>query len=86
MRTRPRSPESGGTFCIRAVTASLLRRECGIVANCEDDLWDDAAIHLRSLLAVAPQQVYDEAVAALTLLRGGSPPQRIAASYSCPTG
>ncbi|MGH3419422.1 MAG: hypothetical protein ACRDOD_07490 [Streptosporangiaceae bacterium] len=34
--------------------------------------------HLRSLLAVAPQEVYDEAVAALTLFRGGSQRQRIA--------
>jgi hypothetical protein len=33
---------------------------------------------------VAPQEVYDEAVAALTLLRGGSLRQRIAASYLVP--
>ena len=46
--------------------------------------WDDAARHLRSMLAVAPQDVYDEAVAALTLLRGGLLRQRIAAAYLMP--
>jgi hypothetical protein len=34
------------------------------VANCEDDLWDVVAMHLRTMLAAAPQEVYDEAVAA----------------------
>jgi hypothetical protein len=54
------------------------------VVKCENDLWDAGAIRLRSRLAVAPQEVYDEAVAALALLRGGSPRQRIAASYLVP--
>jgi hypothetical protein len=62
----------------------LAHTVAAFVANCEHDLWDDAASHLRSLLAVAPQEVYDDAVAALSLLRGGSLRQRIAASYLVP--
>ena len=47
-------------------------------------LWDGAARHLRCLLAAAPQEVYDEAIAALAMLRGGLLCQRIAASYLVP--
>jgi len=47
-------------------------------------LWYSAARHLRSMLAVAPQEAYDEAVAALTPLRGGLLRQRIVASYLMP--
>ena len=46
--------------------------------------WDSAARHLRSLLAAAPQEAYDEAAAALTPLRGGLLRQRIVASYLMP--
>ena len=59
------------------------------------ETWDDdgtwiggfpgaAAKHLRSMLAIAPQDVYDDAVAALALLRDGSLRQRIVASYLMP--
>jgi hypothetical protein len=48
------------------------------------DLWDDAARHLRSLLAVAPQDEYDDAIAAVAPLRDGLFRQRIAASYLMP--
>jgi hypothetical protein len=44
----------------------------------------DVARHLRSLLAAAPRRVYDEAVAALTPLRGGPVRPRVAASYLMP--
>jgi hypothetical protein len=47
-------------------------------------VWYSAARHLRSMLAVAPQEVYDETVAALTPLRGGLLRQRIVASYLMP--
>jgi hypothetical protein len=47
-------------------------------------LWYDAARHLRSMLAVAPQEAYDEAIAALTPLRGSSLRQRIITSYLVP--
>ena len=47
-------------------------------------LWYSAARHLRSMLAVAPQEAYDEAVVALTPLRGGPLRQRIVASYLMP--
>jgi hypothetical protein len=59
------------------------------------ETWDDdgtwirgfpgaAAKHLRSMLAIAPQDVYDDAVAALTPLRDGLFRQRIVASYLVP--
>ena len=44
----------------------------------------EAARHLRWRLAVAPQDVYDDAVAALAGLRGGPLGQRIVASYLVP--
>jgi hypothetical protein len=47
-------------------------------------LWYSAARYLRSMLAVAPQEAYDETVAALTALRGGLLRQRIVASYLVP--
>ena len=47
-------------------------------------LWYSAARYLRSMLAVAPQEAYDEAIAALTPLRGGSLRQRIITSYLMP--
>ncbi len=47
-------------------------------------LWRGAARYLRAMLAVAPQEVYDEAVAALAPLRGGLLRQRIVASYLLP--
>jgi Domain of unknown function (DUF4132) len=62
----------------------LAQAVAAFVADCEDDLWEEAARQLRALLAVAPPQVYDEAVAALSLLRDGSPRQRIATSYLVP--
>lgn len=46
--------------------------------------WDTPARHLRSILAVAPQERYDEAVAALTPLRSGPLRQRITVSYLVP--
>src|SRR5581483_3805831 len=42
----------------------LAHAVAAFVADCEDDLWEEAASQLRALLAVAPQRVYDEAVAA----------------------
>lgn len=69
---------------VRVDERGLAHTVAAFVANYEDDLREEAAAHLRSLLAVAPQEVYDEAVAALALLRGGSPGQRIAASYLVP--
>ena len=62
----------------------LARTVAAFVAGCPDGLWDEAARHLRSLLAVAPQEAYDEAVAALTLFRGGSPRRRVVTSYLVP--
>lgn len=47
-------------------------------------VWTDAAKHLRSKLAVAPQDEYDEAVAALTPYREALLGQRIAVSYLVP--
>lgn len=46
--------------------------------------WSGAGLRLRSMLAVAPQEVYDEAVAALTPLRDGLPRQRSVISYLLP--
>jgi hypothetical protein len=47
-------------------------------------VWTDAARQLRSLLAVAPQDVYDDTVARLASLRGGLLGQRIVTSYLVP--
>jgi hypothetical protein len=46
--------------------------------------WDGAAKWLRYVLAVAPQEVYDDVAAALSPLREGLLRQRIAASYLMP--
>lgn len=72
--------------------------EAGILAptfRWERETWDDdgtwisgfpacAAKRLRSMLATAPQDVYDNAIAALTPVRRGSMRQRIVASYLIP--
>lgn len=54
------------------------------LAEWEPGWWAAAARHLRWALAVAPQERYDEAVAALAPLRGVSPRHRIALSYLMP--
>ncbi|WP_410671353.1 DUF4132 domain-containing protein [Amycolatopsis sp. cmx-4-68] len=47
-------------------------------------VWTDAARQLRSMLAVARQDVYDDTVARLAALRGGLLRQRIVTSYLVP--
>lgn len=82
--------ESGGTgsYLTGTHVPSLVRP--GDDAEYGDrDTWvrgfpGEAARHLRWRLAVAPQDVYDTAVAALAGFRGGPLGQRIVASYLVP--
>ncbi|MEV4314910.1 DUF4132 domain-containing protein [Actinocrispum sp. NPDC049592] len=47
-------------------------------------VWTDAARQLRSMLAIAPQDVYDSTIAALAPFRDGLLRQRIVTSYLVP--